>query len=300
LAASPTSKSATTSGAAKDDMLGQDGDFIFSIKDLLANDPGGAAKLDLTKQFFFGDTAADRADQAGYLAKHGITDDGDGTYTIKAGATDFNYFVQIGNKGTWSEVHVDVTASVPHAGDTLFFENFDGHAGDPIQSNGVTVAEVVDLNAASGWTGASHTELGANGYGGVAATSGGADGFWFDTQNSPGGVNISHSFTDSTAAVAGKTSVLSFDIGTQDLTFNGQHYATDPNASFDFKIDNQVVAHFDADDFAAPNAMLHFDIDISAYAGAGDTHMLSLVDTTANAGFTGFAVDSIAIHDWIV
>jgi hypothetical protein len=49
----PTDKSATTSGAAKDDALGQDGDFTFAIADLLANDPGGAAKLGTGGQFFF-------------------------------------------------------------------------------------------------------------------------------------------------------------------------------------------------------------------------------------------------------
>ena len=41
---------------------------------------------------------------------HGITDNHDGTYTIKVDAEDFSYFVQIGNKGTWSQADVDVTA----------------------------------------------------------------------------------------------------------------------------------------------------------------------------------------------
>jgi len=303
MATSPTTKSALLSGAAKDDMLGQDGDFIFSIKDLLANDPGGAAKLDLTKQFFFGDSASDQNNQGAYLTAHGITDNHDGTYTIGAGATDFNYFVQIGNKGTWSTASVDVTAPVPHAGDLLFEENFDGASksatmiADP--SNGETVARVVDL-AESGWIGGQHTEEGVSGYGGIVGTSGGLHDFWFDTQNSPGGANISHAFTDTTAAANGVTSVLSFDIGTQNLTFNGQNYATDPNASFDFKIDGNTVAHFDADDFATPNQLQHFDIDISAYANAGDQHTLQLIDTTATAGYTGFAIDTIQIHDWHV
>ena len=33
------------------------GDFTFTIADLLANDPGGAAKVNVNTQFFFGDTA---------------------------------------------------------------------------------------------------------------------------------------------------------------------------------------------------------------------------------------------------
>src|SRR5215475_10725894 len=125
MATSPTSKSALLSGAAKDDHVGQDGDFAFTIADLLANDPGGAAKADVSKQFFFGSTAADQADQAGYMAAHGIIDNHDGTFTLKSDAIDFDYFVQIGNRGTWSVAHVDVTAPPPepHQGDLLFSEN---------------------------------------------------------------------------------------------------------------------------------------------------------------------------------
>src|SRR4051812_22129966 len=104
---SPSTKSALLSGAAKDDTLGQDGVFTFTISDLLGNDPGGAAKADITKQFFFGDTAADQKNQVQYLIDHGIKDNGDGSYTVEAGH-DFNYFVQMGNKGTWSTAHVDV------------------------------------------------------------------------------------------------------------------------------------------------------------------------------------------------
>ena len=53
---------------------------------------------------------ADKDNQAAYLIDHGITDNENGTFTIDGGGTDFDYFVQIGNKGTWSTAHVDVTA----------------------------------------------------------------------------------------------------------------------------------------------------------------------------------------------
>jgi hypothetical protein len=290
MATSPTSKSAPLSNAAKDDALGADGVYTFTIADLLGNDAGGANHLG-TGQFFFG-SGTDRAHQSEYMAAHGIVDNGDGTYTLTAGAIDFQYSVQIGNRGTWSTANVDVTAPVPHAGDNLFAENFD-HA-DPVAN---PLFAVVDLNAESGWTGAAHTELGADGYGGIDATSGG---FWFDTQNSPGGVNISHTFTDTTAAVAGTTSVLSFDIGTQSLEYQGQHYETDANASFEFRIDGVTVAHFDATDFATANEMQHFDVNIAGYGIAGDTHTLQLVDTSSVSGYTGFAVDSIRIDDWVI
>jgi hypothetical protein len=155
----------------------------------------------------------------------------------------------------------------------------------------------VDLNAASGWTDANYVELGADGYGNIDSTSGDA---WLDTQNSPGQINISHEFTDTTAAVDGKTSVLSFDIGIQSLDYLGNHYETNPDASFEFRIDGKVVADFDWSDFNTANEMQHFDIDITDYAAAGDTHTLSLVDTSPTADFTGFSVDSIQINDWVL
>src|SRR5262245_51674618 len=121
---SPTSKSAATSGAAKDDKIGLDGNLTFTLQDLihdlLANDPGGAAKVDISNQFFFGTTDWDRKHQAEYMEANGIVDNGDGTFTITG---DFDYSVQIGNKGTWSQAHVDVA----HDGDLLFHENFDGY-----------------------------------------------------------------------------------------------------------------------------------------------------------------------------
>ena len=299
MANSPTSKSASTSGAAKDDVLGADGHFTFSIDDLLANDPGGAAKVDVTKQFTFGTTAADWADQAKYLANHGIIDNHNGTYTITGDGTDFQYMVQIGNKGTWSTADVDVTAPKPHAGSAVFAENFDDYAQAQVyQDNGVDVFATVDL-AAHGWTTNAISELGANGYGSIKSTSGG---FWLDTMNSPGQVDISHAFTDSTVAVGGKTSVLSFDAAMQNLDYHGQNYHTDPAGSFEFRVDGVTVAKVTAADFAGhgDNNMVHFDINIGAYAAAGQNHTLTLVDTSAAPGYTGFAVDSIQIHDWII
>ena len=127
MATSPTSKSALLSGAAKDDVVGLNGDYTFTISDLLANDPGGAAKVDVTKQFFFGNSAPvsggipSIADQVTYLSNHGITAhvSADGksfvSFDIGRDAQDINYFVQIGNHGTWSEAHVDVNAPANHA-----------------------------------------------------------------------------------------------------------------------------------------------------------------------------------------
>lgn len=284
---SPTSQSALKSGAAKDDALGADGHFTFSIADLLANDPGGAAKVAQSTQFFFGDSAADQADQGAYLTAHGITDNGNGTFTLGEGAADFSYFVQIGNKGTWSQADVSVTAPVPHAGDVLFQENFDGLTTAPQFG-------VVDL-AVNGWTGAGHTELGENGYGNIASTTGA---YWLDTQNSPGPIDIAHVFVDPTG---GKAQV-SVDIGTQALVYQGQPYATDANGLLQFKVDGAVVKEFTAADVKAAaggdNSLAHFDFLIET--GAAGSHTIEIVDATTQVAFTGFSVDSLVVHDWLV
>src|SRR5262245_15505401 len=152
MATSSTSQSALRSGAAKDDVVGQDGDFTFTINELLANDPGGAAKVDLGSQFFFGSSAADQSDQAKYLLDHGlekISDADGGTYRITDHALDFDYFVQIGNKGTWSRAHVDVVdrpdapVDTHHAGELLFSEDFDSYAtGDNLSHGSWTEANL--------------------------------------------------------------------------------------------------------------------------------------------------------------
>jgi hypothetical protein len=305
----PTSNSVPVNNAAKDDAVGLNGDYTFTIADLLANDPGGAAKISTTTQFFFGDTAADRADQAGYLAAHGITDNHDGTYTITADGIDFSYFVQIGNKGTWSQGDVDVTAPEvviePHEGGPLFVENFDGY-GAATQTTyydppGTAVFASVNLNAASGWN-STYNELGADGYGGIETTSGTPpEAFWLDTQNSTGQINISHTFTDDTDPVLGKTSILQFDVAKQSLDYLGQHYETAATASLDVLIDGAVVKTITMADLATFNDMYHFVVGIDQYADLGDdTHVITIQDTSPDAAYTGFGVDRIKINDWVI
>jgi hypothetical protein len=298
MATSPTTQSALLSGAAKDDAVGDNGETSFTIADLLANDPGGAAKVNIDTQFFFGDSADDRDNQAQYLAEHGITyDEATNSYIIGPNATDFNYFVQIGNKGTWSVADVDVTAppAEPHAGDMLFEETFDYSGTVPLvdPATNTTVAGIIDLSAANGWSGAGYTELGASGYGGIS--SGGE--YWLDTQNSPGGIDISHDFVDPTGGQA----LLDFDISLQSLTFNNQSYETDPNALIEFKIDGTVVADFTHDELldlaGGENQMYHFQGVVNT--GAAGSHTFEIVDSST-AGYAGFAVDSIQIHDWLI
>jgi hypothetical protein len=200
----------------------------------------------------------------------------------------------------------------PHQGGFLFEENFDEQLTHIYQTNGVDASGNIDL-VAQGWTGTGHTdqfgfqtwsEVGLKGVlGGIQSTSGSQ---WLDTQNTPGGIDISHTFVDPTAAVGGKTAVLSFDIAKMAVNWDGKNFATDPNAAFQFKLDGQVVAEVHASDLelATPNAMHHFNVDIAGYANPGTVHTLEMVDTTAdhsgNTNYFGFAVDSVQIHDWVI
>jgi hypothetical protein len=304
MAQAPTSKQVPINNAAKDDALGADGVYTFKIADLLANDPGGAAKLDLTKQFFFGSTAADQADQAGYMKAHGIVDNHDGTFTLNSSAIDFDYFVQIGNKGTWSEAHVDVTAPpapTGHAGNALFIENFDSYTagadhGSWQQSaittptDGPAAGHYWANKAADGsWVGVTDGEL-------LKApelvTSGNQS---LDTQNSPGRVDMFNWFVDPTGGKA----QLTFDIAKQNW---GSASTTDSNAAFQFKVDGNVVAEVHAGDLVEANHMYSYHVEFDVAGGPGAGHQIELVDVTpgANDHITGFAVDSIHINDWIV
>jgi hypothetical protein len=301
MATSPTSKSALKSGAAKDDAVGQDGDFTFTIQDLLANDPGGAAKVSVDKQFFFGDTAADQADQGGYMASHGIVMNADGTFTITDAAIDFNYFVQIGNKGTWSTAHVDVTAPEPtpepepHAGDVLFTENFEGYTIEDDHGGW----GVVNLGY-GGW--ANPQGSGAPGEivqgsafpESIQPTSGD---HWLDTQNSPGGIDITNWFNDPT----GGAFRVSFDLGVHDFG-EGPLQETNHDAVFQLKVDGVVVETFSYEQLSKPEQMQHFDVVVdSGGDGVAQAHTFSFVDATQSEGnYVGFALDTIQVHDWII
>ena len=152
MATSPTSKSAPLSNAAKDDTLGHDGDFTFTISDLLANDAGGAK----ASTFFFGSglDGKDAAHQAAYMSAHGIVDNGNGTYTLTSDAHDFQYSVQIGNKGTWSTADVDVTAPpeapaevTPHLSGIELLNNWNFE-----QDNADNANDFVSVDTVAGWT----------------------------------------------------------------------------------------------------------------------------------------------------
>ena len=194
----------------------------------------------------------------------------------------------IGNKGTWSTAHVDVA---PHAGDSLFTENFDNYS-----PNSAVYNPHADFSS-KGWVSQNSVanEVVAYGINNVNGT----DGFWYDTQGTSGGVDIKTTFTDTN----GGKDQLTFDVAVQNFhSGDGRDLATldDPNASFQFKVDGQAVATVTAQeifDQVGNGNMMHFDVKFDV--AAGDHHTFELVDLS-HPGDVGFAIDNIQVHDWIV
>jgi hypothetical protein len=159
-------------GDAKDDTIGSNGGYTFTIADLLKNDVNAKAST-----FFFGD-GLDALHQAKYMADHGIVDNHNGTYTATAGH-DFEYSVLTGTGlcQSYSVADVDVKDAppVPHAGACLFTENFDNYAN--IANPTMWSWAAVNLGN-HGWQNAGvDTEVAVNGYAGVM--SGTSGGYWF-------------------------------------------------------------------------------------------------------------------------
>ena len=231
---------------------------------------------------------------------------------------DFSYFVQIGNKGTWSKADVDVAdrpdpVDTHHAGALFFEENFDDY--DAIVDYGTW--QTVDLTkgpstspaAGHSWAvkDANDEWVGVTGEvvegvdGSIQPTSGD---HWLDTQNSPGGIDISNWFTDPT----GGQFVLSFDLGIHDFG-DTRMTETDHDARLQVLVDGNLVDELSyAEVFAqaeSQNAgqgvetMGHFEYVIAG--GAPGDHSISFVDTTASQGnYVGFALDTIQVHDWLI
>ena len=120
-------------GNAKDDSVGSSGSYTFTIAELLQNDVNAKANT-----FFFGD-GLDAFKQAKYMADHGITYNGNGTYTATAGM-DFSYSVLTG-KGlclSYSEGDVDVK-DAPHLSGTELLQNWNFEQDNANNANGFVI-----------------------------------------------------------------------------------------------------------------------------------------------------------------
>ncbi|QIG49428.1 hypothetical protein G5V57_17915 [Nordella sp. HKS 07] len=331
MAQTPTSKSAPVNNAAKDDVVGLNGDYTFTLADLLANDPGGAAKVSTATQFFFGNTTdyvgIDFAhgglpsieQQKAYLLSHNIVSNAAFTeFTIGVGGTDFEYMVQIGNKGTWSQADVHVTAPVPppvdthHNGALVAEWNFESHT----QANGDEVGIPTgfwDLSQYSASYEASHPgfsfgEDAGTGFAGYTQVHG-VDGHRaLDTAASPGNIFLQAIPEGRGGAaatmpdlVAGKQYHAEVMIARQDYSNDpaavaAGHAGTDPNAWVEFRFNDKVLA-VHASDIQPGNEFVKFDLVFDGVAGEDS---FSIMSHGTNSNPQGLLIDSIQIHDWAV
>jgi hypothetical protein len=249
----PTSKSAIVNSAAKDDTVGGDFDngfYTFTLNDLLANDPGGANK---NGNLFFG---SDPIKQADYMTLHGITkisgEDG-GTYTVKAGM-DFDYSVQMGNKGTWSTAHVDVADAPPppagQLGEEIARWNFEDTAAYPQAVNAPTgwfnVSDYAENNHLGTYAKTMEVVDGTNG---PITGYGTGEHQWLDTAASPGNIWIQLEEANRTTNLAADHEAkLFFSVSKQQFgdgsggSNGGENSHTDPNAFVEFLWNYEVVA----------------------------------------------------------
>jgi hypothetical protein len=311
MATSPTSKSAPLSNAAKNDALGHDGNFTFTISDLLANDAGGAK----ASSFFFG-SGLDKDHQDQYMLEHGIVDLGGGTYQLTSNASDFTYSVQIGNKGTWSTAAVDVTAPEPvvdqHHNGALAaewtFENHTQAGGD----NTGTPNGFWNLNQ---WA-ADHPGV----YGAEADSFGfstdiqvhGVDGHRaLDTAASPGNIFL-QAIPEGRGGVlgqgatmpdleAGRTyhaevSILKQDFSNiPEMVANGTA-GTDPDAWVSFQFNDKVL-DVHASDIHVSNEFVTFDLVFDGVAGEDS---FTIMSHGTNDAAQGLLIDTIQVHDWLL
>jgi hypothetical protein len=249
---------------------------------------------------------------------------GHGTDTYLTAGSDFHFsaavnmsdIVDLGVRATststaegsikWVDEHGTEPAPTPHAGDLLFQENFDSYAkqadhGSWYETN-LGVGSLQNDNLYHGWA----NEQGTGAYGEIVQGQGilnsiesSSGGWWLDTQNSPGGINISNWFHDPT----GGAFKFEFDIGIHDFG-TGPMQETASDAKLEVKVDGQLVKTITYADLAAtPEQMVHqsFVVNNVGNGGAAGNHTINFHDVTPSTGnFVGFALDTIAIHDWVV
>ena len=134
--------------------------------------------------------------------------------------------------------------------------------------------------------------------GSIESTSGD---FWLDTQNSPGGIDISNWFVDPT----GGDFHLSFDLGIHDFG-EGPKAETAHNAMLNVLVDGKLVDTIDYSEVLAKagvEQMGHFDYVVDGGGDANVGHTISFVDVTPpvdGGNYVGFALDTIQVNDWLI
>jgi len=256
----PTGTSAINNGAAKDDTVTLPGDGIIALDQILANDPGSAIYQDL---------------ELVVTGTGSVVYDPDSeTFQVTGDVSSFVYTIRLAN-GTYSTatVTLEEEGGPGTLGSVLFEDTFSGYA-----LNGFSA----DLSTNS-WTGDTLVEIVADGYMGIVGPE--ADGYWLDTQASPGGLDISHVVNDT---------------GQAQIEFTAAYQQFDGwvvTGALEFLWNGVVVKSITTADFAAANQFLEFSVVVDSDIDGVNT--LQIRDTGTDS-WVGFALDSVTVNDWIV
>lgn len=267
-----------------DDVVGTNGD-TFTLADLTANDKlhgNGAIEL------FFGTDPLNSLSQnlATYLSEHGIIWDinGDGLFHITANASDFQYSVKTSHdKWDTATVHVIAPQPPPPPPPSLLFsENFDNFGQT------APVPYVADL-AQHGWT---NVNNGGETTVQLLPKDSSMD-FYLNTRDTDGfELLIGNTFKDPTGGKA----MLSFDFS----TLPGMNVQDSLIVMTDNIFASNIVASFKGADLTS--GWHHADIVIDTGGTPDVTHSFFINErgNPPSISSTGFAVDNIQIHDYLI
>lgn len=262
----PTSNSATNSNAAKDDAVTLSPTGTFTLADILGNDADSAIFQPDLLQVTGG---------TGTLEYFPDTE----TFQVTGEVTSFEYMVRMAN-GTYSKATVTLEGGDgpvdPQAGDQFLHETFGEYTTSPTYDH-------CDL-AEGGWTGTTvDSELCHYGYLGMTGSA--PDGYYLDTQRSPGGIDIAHAVQDLNAGQA----LISFTAAFPDI--DGW---IPVNGTLDFLWNGVVVKSISTADFAGGNQFTDFSVVVNSLVE--NTLQIQHIGIPTNAGF---ALDSVTVSDWI-
>lgn len=249
----PLSNSAQNNAAAKDDTVTLSSTGGFALDQILDNDPGSAIYQDLPLVVTGGTGSVEY-------------DEDTQTFQVYGDVTSFEYVIRLAN-GTYSKATVTLDGPPPGtsgAGDLLFQDTFSGFAS-------------------SLWTGSGALEVVPDGYQGIVGPN--PDGYWLDTQASPGGIDITHAVQDANAGKA----LISFTAAYQE--FDGWVVT----GALEFLWNGVVVKSISTADFTAANQFLDFSVVVDSLVD----NSLEIRDT-GSASYVGFALDSVTVNDWII
>jgi hypothetical protein len=132
---------------------------------------------------------------------------------------------------------------------------------------------------------------------------------WLDTAASTGNINVTTK--DGADITTGAKAHIDISVAAQFLEYQGNHYQTSPDATFDLVFNNQTIHTFTLAEIATHTnvnqdgqAFVNFSYDKDANGNAlvgiaGDDH-ISIVAHGQQDQYVGFSVDHVVLSEWTI